>query len=811
MAVNPYQKSAQKKMNNFKFSLRQILKQRVPAVLNVLGLAIGIASALLLFRVVQFHESFEKSQVNASRIFRIVSTTKRETGVFQTAGVPYPFEKAIKLAIPQLEKTTTISQPYQTQITVTWQAKGEAPKMFKEASSVVYVQPSFFEIFNAVWLTGNYKSLADPTSAALSKAYAIKCFGHWQSAIGKLIRINNDKTYTVRGVFADASVNTDFQQQVLLAYSSLDDAKNNYWGIVHGSTMCFVLLAPKVHPSSINNLLRQYVHKHLMHVVDTFPEYTLQPLTEMHYSTEFSTLSVDPISRSMLLSLLFLGVFLILMAAINYVNLSTATALDRAKEIGVRKVLGCRRRQIVLDYLFEVFLITAFSGLIALILCQIFFPQVRTLLGLPDSLEFLTIQMSGLFLLIILGATLLSGLYPALILSGFNPIEAIKAQYISPDSKQIFLRRGLVGMQFLISQVLIICTLIGINQVDFFSHSNLGFTKEVIVGLPIPADSIGSSRISQLRAELRGVNGIKSLSFSNFSILSGSDNETSFSLNGSSRKFEFPVNLKFGDANFFSNYSLKFIAGHGYKQSDTISELVINETLAHRLGFKNVADAIGRNISIDMNPGKSIVGVIADYHNRPLKSAIAPILMACNLKSYQYCGLKLTGTDLKTQLDVISRIWKRIYPQNVYEYTFLDKDIASNYEQEQRLANLFKIFAAISIFIGCLGLYGLVSFMAVQKTKEIGIRKVLGASIGQILQLFSTEFLVLVFTAFLFAVPLAWYLMSLWLENFTYHIAISWYYFAISGLFTLILAFATIISKGLQAARANPVKNLRIE
>ncbi len=800
-------------MNNFKYTLRQIFKQRVPAVLNVLGLAIGIASAMLLFRVVQFHESFEKPQVNASRIFRIVTTTKRETGVFQTAGVPYPFEKAIRLAIPQLKKTTTIFQPYQTQITVIGNAKGEALKMFKEASSVTYVQPSFFEIFSTVWLSGNYKSLADPTSAALSRAYAIKCFGHWQSAIGKLISINNGKTYTVRGVFADASANTDLQQQVLLAYSSLDDAKNNNWGTVWSSTMCFVLLGPEVQPSSINNLLKQYVHKYLSHV-DMPPEYTLQPLTEMHYSTEFSTISVDPISRSILLSLLFLGIFLILIAAINYVNLSTATALDRAKEIGVRKVLGCRRRQIVLDYLFEVFLITAFSGLIALTLCQIFFPQVRTLLGLPDSLDFLTMQMLGLFLLIIFGATLLSGLYPALILSGFNPIEAIKAQYINPGSKQIFLRRSLVGMQFLISQVLIICTLIGINQVDFFSHSNLGFSKEAIVSLPIPADSIGSSRISQLRAELKGVNGIKSLSFSNCPILSGYDYQSSFSLMGSSRNFEFPVNLKFGDANFFSNYNLKFIAGHGYKQSDTISELVINETLAHRLGFKNVADAIGRDISLNMNPGKPskpIVGVVADYHNSPLKSAIAPILMACDLKNYQYCGIKLTGTDLKTQLDAISHIWKKTYPEYAYEYTFLDKDIASNYEQEQRLANLFKIFAAISIFIGCLGLYGLVSFIAKQKTKEIGIRKVLGASIGQILQLFSTEFLVLVFTAFLFSIPLAWYLMSLWLENFKYHIGISWYYFAISGLFTLMIAFVTITSKGLQAARANPVKNLRIE
>ena len=231
--------------------------------------------------------------------------------------------------------------------------------MFKEASSVTYVQPSFFEIFNTVWLTGNYKSLADPTSAALSRAYAIKCFGQWQSAIGKTIRINNGKIYTIRGVFADASANTDFQEQVLLAYSSLNEAKSTNWGSVYSNNMSFLLLAPAIQPATINRLLKQYVHKHLG-LLDSPPEYRLQPLTEMHYSTEFSTVSVDPISRSILLSLLFLGFFLILIAAINYVNLSTATALDRAKEIGVRKVLGCRRWQIVFNYLAEALLITAF-------------------------------------------------------------------------------------------------------------------------------------------------------------------------------------------------------------------------------------------------------------------------------------------------------------------------------------------------------------------------------------------------------------------------------------------------------------------
>lgn len=797
-------------LNPLKYTFRQILKQRSQALLNVLGLAVGIASAMLLFRVVQFHQSFEKFRPHADRVFRVTTTTRRGADVFRTAGVPFPFEKAIRLSLRHIEKITTISQPYQMQITVLDKSAAIPDKMFEEASSVTYVQPSFFEIFKADWLAGNYQRLSDPTSAALSRAYAIKCFGRWQQAIGRSIKVNNDKVYTVSAVFNDAPPNTDFQSKVYLAYSSLEGAKEDSWGSIWSSTMCFIRLEPGISPLRFDVLLKQYVLKHLTKL-DSHPEYALQPLTDMHYSQDFSTLSVDPISRSILVSLTVLGLFLILIASINYVNLSTATAMNRAKEIGVRKVLGSSRRQIILNYLGEAFLVTCISGILALILCEIFFPQVKILLGLAVNLDFLNLPIAVLFVLIILVVTLLSGLYPALVLSGFKPVEAIKAQHINPGSGQIFLRRGLVGMQFLISQVLIICTLIGIMQVNYFSHSNFGFNKDAIVGVPIPPDSIGYSKIRQLRDELSAIPGVKSMSFSNSQILSGYDYETGISLAGSARKIDWPVNLKYADASFFSTYQVRFVAGHGYKPSDTVSQLVINETMAHKLGFKNAADALGRQISVDTHPLKSIVGVVADYHNSPLKMAIAPILLASNLKAYQYLGIKFSGTDLKTQLDQLSAIWKRIYPQYVYDHTLLDKDIASNYEQEQRLANLFKIFAGISIFIGCLGLYGLVSFMAIQKTKEIGIRKVLGASIVQILQLFSTEFLILVLSSFIIAIPLAWYLMDQWLANFKYHIAISWVYFALSGIFTLILAFATISSKGLQAARANPAKNLRVE
>lgn len=797
-------------MNIFKYTLRQIVKQRIRAILNILGLATGMASAMILFSIVQFHESFEKSELKAERIFRVVSTTRRGADLFRTCGVPFPFEKSVKMVIPHLDKITTIDQPYQTQITVLGSSRHRIDKMFKEASAVTYVAPSFYEIFKTQWLAGGPQKLDDPGSAALSRAYAIKCFGNWQSAMGKSIQINNGKIYIIRGIYADPLPNTDFQQQVVLAYSSLERAKDMNWGSVWSSTMCFMLLEPGVNPAIINNSLKQYVSKHLSKS-NSPTEYALQPLTGMHFSDEFSTVSVDPISHSILLSLSLLGIFLILIASINYINLSTATALNRAREIGVRKVLGATRQQIIISYLIEAFMVTAFSGFLAFIFCEILFPQVRNLLGLPQGLGFLNLQIAGLFLLIILVTTILSGIYPALILSGFKPIDALKAHYQNPGSSQVFLRRGLVGMQFLIAQVLIICTLIGINQVDYFSHSDLGFTKEAIVGLPVPPDSVGASKVTQLGIELAKINGVKAVSFSISPILSGFDYETSFSLNGSSRKFEFPVNLKYADASFFSTYNLKFIAGHGYKPSDTISQLVINETLAHKMGFKNSADAIGRQITIDMRPAKPIVGVIADYHNTSLKREISPILMGAKLKAYQYVGVKLSGHDLKSTLDRLGATWKKVYPQYFYEYTFLDKDIASNYEQEQRMAGLFKIFAAISIFIGCLGLYGLVSFMATQKTKEIGIRKVLGASVGQILQLFSTEFLALVFASFIVAIPLAWYLMSQWLADFKFHIAISWWYFAVSGLLTLIFAFLTITSKGLQAARANPVKNLRAE
>lgn len=789
---------------------RQILKQKFYSLINVLGLAVGIASALLLFRVVQFHQSFEYLQPSPDRVYRVITSSRQEGVVNKSSGVPFPFAPALKLAMPGLEIISPIFQGYQTQVTILKGSSQAENSKFKEELGVLYVQGSFFRLFNFPWLAGDAASMDKPGTAALSLSYASKYFGDWHTAIGKSIRVDNNQTFLITGVYSDPPANTDMQVHVALSYLSLKSATDTNWGNLWSSNMCFIRVAPGESTGLLQAQLTHFARTNRGNA-DSTRNYVLQPLLSAHTDTSVGSVMVDPVGKSILLSLTMLGVFLILIACINFINLATARAVNRAKEVGVRKVLGSSRGQIMFFYLGEAFILTFISVLISLVLCLGLFPQVRNLMGLPVSVHFLNDFILLVMAVLLITSTLLSGLYPAFILSRYNPVEAIRSRHAAQGSAQVYLRRALVGMQFLISQVLVICTLIGLNQVNYFMHSPLGFNKDAIVMVPVPADSISHTRLRLLRQEILAIPGVENLAFSGTDPLSNSDAEMGFTLEGAGHRADFPANVKFADSSFFATYQLRFIAGHSFRQADTASQFVINETMLHKLGFKNAEAALGRRISIDGTVPKPITGVIADYHNGTFSRGIDPILLTSTLAQYQRMGVKFSAADTRAGIEQLGKIWKRTFPAFVYEFTFLDKAIAANYEEQQRLASLFRIFACISIFIGCLGLYGLVSFMAVQKTKEIGIRKVLGASILQILQLFSQEFMLLVFFSFLLSIPAAWYLMDQWLSNFKFHITISWVYFAIAGMLTWALALVTIAGKGLQAARTNPAKNLRVE
>jgi len=408
--------------------------------------------------------------------------------------------------------------------------------------------------------------------------------------------------------------------------------------------------------------------------------------------------------------------------------------------------------------------------------------------------------------------TILSGLYPAIILSGFNPITALKSKITSKMAGGISLRRALVVLQFAIAQMLIIGMLIVVSQMNFFRNASLGFDKAAIITLPLPGDSISKTKVDYLRNQLLANNNITNASFSFTSPSSESNWNSDFRFDHSTKNSNFSANLKWADADYFKTYNLKFVAGRPFYPSDTIREFVVNETLLRKLGIHNPQDAIGKEINF-WNGTKvaNIVGVIRDFNSYSLRQPMAPVLLSTWKDVYQTINLKIKPGSEKSVLPFVEKLWNQSFPDYVYQYQFLDETIANFYKQENQLSMLYKIFAAIAIFISCLGLYGLVSFMAVQRTKEIGIRKVLGATARHIVYLMSKEFTLLIIIAFIISAPIAYIIMNKWLQNYTYRIPLTASIFILAILSSIIIAWITVGQRAIKTAIANPVKSLRTE
>jgi ABC-type antimicrobial peptide transport system permease subunit len=406
---------------------------------------------------------------------------------------------------------------------------------------------------------------------------------------------------------------------------------------------------------------------------------------------------------------------------------------------------------------------------------------------------------------------LLSGIYPALIISGFKPIIALKNKINAAAIGGISLRRVLVITQFAISQLLIIGTAIAIKQMDFVNNADLGFNKEAILVVPCPTDSIGLSRLNSFKQQVLTLPGVRAASFTADVPTSVHNNSTNFVFNRSGKDPGFDVFTKIADADYFKTFGLRFIAGKGYQQSDTARELVVNETLIHKLGIKRAEDALGKTISFDSYGQLPIVGVVADFKTNSMREEIKPVVIYPAKPSEQEIAVKIEGQKFAKTLSSVQNIWENRYPEYAYTAFFVDDSIAQFYKQENQLELIYKLFAVIAIFISCLGLYGLVSFMAVHRTREVGIRKVLGASIGSIVYLFSKEFIALIALAFALGAPIAWYLMNGWLQTFAYRISPGVWVFVAAIVTPLLIGCATVGYKAVRAALANPVKSLRIE
>ncbi|MBZ5859614.1 ABC transporter permease [Flavihumibacter profundi] len=812
--------------NYFKTALRSLTRNRNYTVINITGLAVGIAVCMMIFIIIQFHTSFDSFHPNKDRVYRVLTEYHHEGSASIDYGkdIPFPMPAGLKTAFPQIEQVAPIFASHDDQLLVPGD-NGKSVKTFKENKGVFFTTPSFFNMFNFPLLAGSYASLEEPNNVLLTKEIAGKYFGDWQSAIGKTIMLevggylfeHGTEVLKVSGILADIPANTDFQLKVVVGYGSGFTgsiiAKSTDWeDRTNAGFGCYIMLPPDVSVASLNQQLRAYATK--VQSPGNKDSHFAQPLTAVHYDTQTGNYSNKAISHGLLNVLWLIAGFILLIACVNFINLSTAQAVNRAKEVGVRKVLGSNKLQLQVQFIMETFLIVIGAVLLATIISILALPAVNQLLELSLSFNLLNNPAIILFLFgVTIAVTALAGFYPSVVLSRFNPVNALKSKITSNTTRGISLRRGLVVFQFIIAQALIFGTLITVKQMNYFMDQPLGFDKDAIVNVPFRVDSLRISRLDYLKNRLLQVNGVKAVSFSsNTPVEDGNDTWSTFKFDHATKEADFKAITKFADNGFVSAYKLSLIAGRDLQPSGYTREFLVNESLVKSLGIKNPEDILDKEISIWGDRIKCpVVGVVKDFNNRSFRNDLAPMLVTTNLTMYSQAGIKLDTKNIAATLQSVKTIWEQAFPNFVYEYRFLDDKIENFYKQENQLSQLYKIFAAIAIFLSCLGLYGLASFMAAQRIKEVGIRKVLGATAGSIVYLFSREFILLIAIAFAAAAPIAWYFMHQWLQDYVYRIDISWWLFAAGGFVAVIIALATISSQAIKAAIANPVKSLKSE
>ena len=801
--------------NYFKTAIRNLSRNKNYALINVLGLAVGTAASLLIFLVIQFETSFDNFHKKKDSIYRVATEFHNQDGIDYTAGVSFPVAPQLRIDFPQLEEVACIFRMGDGQITIQKDATNQQKKLHED--NIFYAEPEFFKMFDFGWLAGNAKtSLTEPNSVVLTQEVAEKYFGDWRSAIGKTIKHDNKYTYKVTGIIKNVPANTDFPLSVVVSYSTLKktniERNLNDWVSTFGQAYTFVALPAELSLGKFNARLKSFAKKHkpAENAKDVF---IAQPLSEMHYDDRFGNYSNHTFSHELVKALALIGIFLITIACVNFINLATAQAVNRSKEVGVRKVLGSNRSQLAFQFLGETALITVTAVVIAVVIAEAALPFLNKLLETMMTMNFIANPILILFVVIVtIFVTLLSGLYPAIILSGFNPVTALKSKVTFKMVGGISLRRALVVLQFAIAQMLIIGMLIVVSQMDYFKNASLGFDKASIVNVAIPGDSISHTKIDYLRNNLLKDPDIKNVSFSYASPSSDGNWQSDFKFDHATKNTDFSANLKWADADYFKTYNMQFVAGRPYYQSDTIREFVVNETLLRKLGIRNPKDAIGKEMSFWDGPFKApIVGVVRDFNSFSLKQPMAPVVLSTWKDVYQTINIKMKAGAEKSTLAFVEKLWSQVYPDYVYQYQFLDETIANFYKQENQLSMLYKIFAGIAIFISCLGLYGLVSFMAVQRTKEMGIRKVLGATARNIVYLLSKEFTLLIIIAFAISAPDAYYIMHKWLQNYTYRIQLGVSIFLLAIIGSIIIAWITVGHRAIKAAVANPVKSLRTE
>ncbi len=806
--------------NYFLVAFRNVMRNRIYTLLNVIGLALGLACGLIIFWFIRFQTTLDTFHANVDKIHQ-VNTVFSNDGIFYNRGVPPHMSKAIRKEIPEIKASMCVVR--EDMLMSVLDKNGKPIKKFKNRSTVgAFVEASYFEIFTFPWRVGNAgKTFTKPNVIALSHNLAERYFGN-ENPIGKVIRFENELNLEVVGVFHNIPENTELRHDYFISFATLEVNKNyNYggpdfydrdgsenWGGVNSETHCFTLFPANLKLASLAPRMEALTKKY--HPTENlYFKHNLVYFRGMHFDGRYQGNSI-PIYWFWIMGAI--GGFLIITACFNFINMATAQAMQRAKEVGVRKSLGSTNGQIFRQFMTETGIVVFFSLLLGLGLATSLLPYLNVWLN--TSLWQKTVLWNdwGLWATLLGGfclVTLLGGLYPAFILAGFKPIVALKGSVSTRQVGGISLRRALIVFQFVWIQLLLICTLVVNQQTNYMLKADLGYNIQGIVDFNVPRpDSINQETFKQRMLKIRGV---EKITLRSNPPTAGGMSNTRFNYENRKELEKWAVSTKNGDESYIDTYGLKLVAGKNLPKSDSIAAFLVNERFVERLGLANPAELVGKYLTI-WGRKAQVCGVVKNFHDRSLQTEINPTAIFSFKNNYGGGGIRMNASDTAKVMRDIGKLWNEYFPDYIFQYGFLDESVAKQYAGENATLKLIRFFSFIAVFIGCLGMYGLIRFLAVQKTKEIGVRKAYGATVSQILYLFGIEMLRLISIGFLIATPLAYYLMDLWLQTYIYRIDIarSISLLALVALsITFLLAALTVGYESYKAAQKNPSLSLR--
>ncbi|HEX5025778.1 MAG TPA: ABC transporter permease [Agriterribacter sp.] len=798
----------------FKTSWRNLRKNKLFSFINILGLSLGITTCFIIMMYVQDELSYDRFNKNADHIARIIFTADINGGKINESVLMPPVAATMKKDFPEVKDATRIMSFGSPRIKY-------KDKVFKD-DKFAFVDPNFFNIFTLPMIKGNAQTaLLQPNTVVLTKSTAAKYFGN-DDALGKTLELGNDTTlYKVTGIIEDVPVNSHFHFDLFASMTGWKDATSDSW--LSSSYYTYILLKPGADlqkiasrfPGMVEKYMGPQIQKGMGLSLEQFRTkgntlgFVLQPLTSIHLYSDTSN-EFEPGGNATYVYI-FAGValFMLIVACINFINLSTAGASKRAKEVGVRKVAGSGRFQLIKQFLSESILITFFSLLIALVLLQLALPAFNSISG-----KQLTIGIKPVLAFISLGLIvgLLAGVYPAFYLSSFKPIAVLKGKFTG-SNRNFGLRSGLVIFQFVISVALIIGTVVVYEQMKFMQNKDLGYNKNQVITIPNSWALGTNERVfkQQMLEDPRVLHA--TMSWYKPTEPNNYNNAMAYPA-GNDKLIISGVNY-YVDEQYIPTLGMQMISGRNFSKNfpTDSSAIILNETAVKALGW-NAETALDKTLIRQNSPRGDnfpfhVIGVVKNFNFKSLHETISPLYMTLQPEG----GLifKITSNDIPGLLAAMKTKWDSYHTEEPFTFSFMDDYFNKAYATEQKTATVLNIFSVLTIFVACLGLFGLATYTAEQRTKEIGIRKVLGATVTQVTQMLSKEFLKLVSIASLIAFPVAWWGMNKWLQNFAYRIDISWWVFAIAGIAALVIALITVSFQAIKAAVANPVEALRSE